>query len=124
MKKLCLSLLILLIPAIAIANYPVTITTCLDNMSVALDIRVMNNQTFVRLENYESTEIYCETKFKAGSDRRTRKTTIQSDKDGVMIYSPRRTVTRMYVTVYCSDEKESMADKTLLEYSCWKSVKD
>ena len=41
-----------------------------------------------------------------------------------MIYAPRRTVTRMYITVYCSDEKESMADKTLLDYSCEKAAND
>lgn len=124
MSKLYLTWLFLLIPAVAVANYPVTITSCLDNMSVGFDFGVINNQIFVRVDNFEGTEIYCEAKFKAGSDRRTRRTTIQPDRHGIMIYSPLRTVTRMYVTVYCSDEKESMADKSLLEYSCRKSAKD
>jgi len=124
MRKLCLVLLTSLLPAVAVANYPLTITSCLDNMSVVFDFGVINNQAFVRVENYEGREIYCEAKFKAGPDRRTRKTTIQPEKHGVMIYLPRRTVTRMYVTVYCSDEKESMADKTLLEYSCKRAAKD
>ena len=124
MKKFYLTLLISLIPAIAIANYPVTITSCLDNMSVMLDFGVINNQAYVRVENYEGGEIYCETRFKAGPDRRTRRTTIQPDKQGLMLYSPRRTVTHMYVTVYCSDEKESMTDKTLLDYSCRKTAND
>lgn len=123
-KNFYLALIIALIPMVAIANYPVTVTSCLDNMSVVFDFGVMNNQAFVRVENYEGRKIYCETQFKASSDRRTRKTTIQPGKSGVMIYAPRRTVTRMYITVYCSDEKESMTDKTLLDYSCEKSVKD
>ena len=123
-KNFYLALIIALIPMVAVANYPVTITSCLDNMSVVFDFGVMNNQAFVRVENYEGREIYCETKFKASSDRRTRRTTIQPGKSGVMIYAPRRTVTRMYITVYCSDEKESMADKTLLDYSCEKGIKD
>ncbi len=124
LKNFYLALIIALIPMVAVANYPVTITSCLDNMSVVFDFGVMNNQAFVRVENYEGREIYCETKFKASSDRRTRRTTIQPGKSGVMIYAPRRTVTRMYITVYCSDEKESMADKTLLDYSCEKGIKD
>ena len=124
MKKFYLTLLISLIPAIAIANYPVTITSCLDNMSVVLAFGVISNQAYVRVENYEGGEIYCETRFKAGPDRRTRRTTIQPDKHGLMLYSPRRTVTHMYVTVYCSDEKESMTDKTLLDYSCRKTAND
>lgn len=123
-KNFYLALIIALIPIVAIANYPVTVTSCLDNMSVVFDFGVTNNQAFVRVENYEGRKIYCETRFKASSDRRTRRTTIQPGKSGVMIFAPRRTVTRMYITVYCSDEKESMADKTLLDYSCKKSVKD
>ena len=123
-KNFYLALIIALIPIVAIANYPVTVTSCLDNMSVVFDFGVMNNQAFVRVENYEGRKIFCETQFKASSDRRTRKTTIQPGKSGVMIYAPRRTVTRMYITVYCSDEKESMTDKTLLDYSCEKRVKD
>lgn len=123
-KNFYLALIIALIPIVAIANYPVTVTSCLDNMSVVFDFGVMNNQAFVRVENYEGRKIFCETQFKASSDRRTRKTTIQPGKSGVMIYAPRRTVTRMYITVYCSDEKESMTDKTLLDYSCEKGIKD
>jgi hypothetical protein len=117
-------MLIALIPAVVAADYPMSVTSCLDNMSVVIDFGVMNDQAFVRVENYEGLKIYCEANFKAGPDRRTRRTTIQPDKHGVMIYSPRRTVTRMYLKVYCSDEKESMKDKTLIEYSCQKSAKD
>ncbi len=124
LKNFYLALIIALIPMVAIANYPVTVTSCLDNMSVVFDFGVMNNQAFVRVENYEGRKIFCETQFKASSDRRTRKTTIQPGKSGLMIYAPRRTGTRMYITIYCSDEKESMTDKTLLDYSCEKSVKD
>lgn len=123
-KNLCLALMIALIPTVTIANYPITITSCMDNMSVVFDYGVMNNQAFVRVENYEGREIYCETRFKAGPDRRTRRTTVQPEKYGLMIYLARRTVTRMYITVYCSDEKESMADKTLLDYSCEKFAND
>ncbi len=123
-KNFYLALIIALIPMVAIANYPLTVTSCLDNMSVVFDFGVMNNQAFVRVENYEGREIYCETRFKAGPDRRTRKTTVQPEKYGLMIYLARRTVTRMYITVYCSDEKESMADKTLLDYSCEKVAND
>ena len=124
MKNLYLGMLIALIPAVVAADYPMSVTSCLDNMSVVIDFGVMNDQAFVRVENYEGLKIYCEANFKAGPDRRTRKLTIQPDKHGVMIYSPRRTVTRMYLKVYCSDEKESMKDKTLIEYSCQKSAKD
>jgi len=123
-KNLCLALMIALIPLVVLANYPITVTSCMDNMSVVFDVGVMNNQAFVRVENYEGREIYCEARFKAGPDRRTRKTTVQPEKYGLMIYLARRTVTRMYITVYCSDEKESMADKTLLDYSCEKIAND
>jgi hypothetical protein len=118
MRNLHLLIFALLSPLTAAADYPVSIKNCLDNLSVSVDFGVINNQAFVRLENYEIREIFCETLFKASSDKRTRKTTIKPNKQGIMLYSPQRTVTRMYITVYCSDEKESLQDKSLLDYSC------
>ncbi len=50
-KNLCLALMIALIPTLAVANYPITMTSCMDNMSVVFDFGVMNNQAFVRVEN-------------------------------------------------------------------------
>ena len=121
MRFSSLIVLMLLLPYSAHAEFPINLKQCLDDMPVMADAGEVGGQAFVNVKNFEHKPVFCEAHFKNGPEQKTRRLTIKPGKNGTMTFSPRRVVARMYVTLYCSDDKERLKDKDALGDSCFKA---
>lgn len=113
--------LLLLLPAAAQAEFPIVLTQCLDGTPVSVEAGEVSGQAYVNLRNFFHKTVYCAADFKSGPEQRTRRVTIKPGKNGTLTFSPNRVVTRMYVTLWCSDDEQRVRNEGEIKDSCEKT---